>query len=132
MNFAGTAAGGIAADETLEAEVQELEISIDEAKHAVEAAQMAQRLFNNADFRKVIVEGYFRDEAARLAMVHAEPSLRPDIQAAIMNDMKGPGALKRYLSHMVQRGFAAENEIVKAREAIFELRTGDTYQSFEE
>lgn len=111
------------ADQAIEQEIQELEISIDEAKKAVETGEMAERLSSNSDFRKVIVEGYFLHEAARLALLHSDPGLRADIKATVLDEMKGPGALKRYLSHLVQRGFAANQQIQDTRNHIFELRT---------
>ncbi|MGQ0565585.1 MAG: hypothetical protein ACT4OK_11010 [Gemmobacter sp.] len=110
---------------TPEEEFQELEITIEQAKEAVETGKAAQRLYSNPDFKALIVDGYFLKEAARLALLHGDPGLRADIKGAVLDEMKGPGALKRYLSLLVQRGRAAEDEINQAREAMFELMNGD-------
>lgn len=106
---------------TPEEEFAELEITIEEAREALELGKAAERLSTNPDFKQLIVEGYFVKEAARLAILHGDPGLRADIKQAVLDEMKGPGALKRYLSLLVQRGRMADDEIARAREAMFEL-----------
>lgn len=55
------------------------------------------RLESNRDFKKLIADGYLKDEAVRLVHLKADPSMQtPDRQAAIDRDISGIGALLQY------------------------------------
>lgn len=103
-------------------EIEQVELSIAEAKKAVEKAKIARRLSTNPDFKKLILDGYFVEEAARLALLSGDPALPEEYRGHVMRDLHGPGALKRYLSTMVQMGDIAEKEIEEHQETLEELR----------
>lgn len=110
---------------TPEEEFQELEISMTEAKQTVELGKAAERLYHNSDFKKVILDGYFLHEAARMVLAHNNPGLRPEMRALIMDDMKGPAALSRYLSMVVQSGHHAQMNIAQTEEEMASLMSSE-------
>ena len=52
--------------------INAIERDIKEARKHVELGDSLERLLNNRDFKKVIVEGYFEKEAARLVHLKAD------------------------------------------------------------
>lgn len=110
-------------------EIQELELTIEAAREIVERGNMATRLADNPDFKKIIMEGFFRDEAARLVHLVSDPSLPEGDRSHIQNAIQGIGYLKRYLSTMVQMGVNAEREINESRETLEEIRSEELYES---
>lgn len=79
-------------------EIQQLEASIQHAKTVVDFGATVERLFNNRDFKKVISEGYFEQEAIRLVHLKADPNMQSVAQQeAIVKQMDAIGSLKQYL-----------------------------------
>lgn len=108
-------------------DIEQIELSIEEAKKIVERGEMARRLADNPDFKALILEGYFEKEAARLATIVSHPSMEAH-QKHIMNDIMGIGALRRFLSSVVQMGDTAAREISEAEEALDEIRQEEVGQ----
>jgi hypothetical protein len=102
-------------------DIEQIELSIEEAQKMVERASMARRLADNPDFKALVLEGYFEKEAARLANLISHPSLGEN-HKHVWNDMMGIGAFRRYLSTAIQMGDLAEREIEEARETLDEIR----------
>lgn len=103
-------------------DVEMLELSIEEAKKLVDLGAACQRLATNADFKKIILEGYFVEEAARLALLSSDPNLSEEIRNHVYRDLAGPGALKRHLHTIVQRGRIAAEEILDHQETLEDMR----------
>lgn len=103
-------------------EIEQIELSMEQAKAVVERARLARQLSKNPAFKKLIMDGYFVDEAARLAHLVSDPALAPEHRQFVFNDLNGVGALKRYLSTIVRMGDAAEREIAEAEMELEELR----------
>ena len=95
----------------LENELQEIEVTIEELKKAVELRDTVLRLHNNKDFQKIVEEGYFVQEASRILLLKGDPNLPADKAAFLEMDGYGPGAFKRYLYTAVQMGNQAEDQI---------------------
>ena len=55
-----------------EQQLQELEITLEDAQNRLSMAEALQRLHNNPDFMKVILDGYFAKEAQRVVMARAD------------------------------------------------------------
>jgi hypothetical protein len=55
-----------------EGQLQELEISLEDAQDRVSTAEALERLDQNKDFQKVILDGYFAKEAQRAVMARAD------------------------------------------------------------
>lgn len=77
--------------------VQLIEENIRHAKEFVELDKALQRLMENRDFRKVIQEGYLRDEAVRLVHLRGDPAFQtPERQAAVLSQIDAIGQLLGY------------------------------------
>lgn len=103
-------------------EIEQIELSIEAAKEMVSRGQAAEKLATHPDFKKLVIEGYFKDEAARLAVLSSDPNISEEIRAHVMRDMAGVGAFRRYLSTLVQLGQHAAAEIAEAQETLDEIR----------
>jgi hypothetical protein len=65
---------------TAEQQIHSIGISIDKAKETIELAEALQRLHQNADFKKVILEELFKVEAARAVLLKTDPGMLGDEQ----------------------------------------------------
>lgn len=104
-------------------QVEQLEQQLIEAKKLVERRQMAIRLSQNPDFKKLILDEFCLQEAARYVHASADPSLGPDERADALALAQASGHLKRFLSVTVQMGAHAERDIPNIDEAIDEARS---------
>lgn len=103
-------------------QIQALEAQkIDEQK-LVDLRDAILRLSGNHDFRKVINEGFLRDEAARSIRMAGEPTLSAQEKTALIEMALAAGHLQRYLSANVQMGNMAENNIHQIDGQLEELR----------
>lgn len=102
-------------------EVEQIELSIEEAKKMVALKDAVEKLSSNREFRKLFVEGYFKTEAVRLTTLLADPSMqqhRDDILASL----EAISMTQRFLRETVQMGRVAEGEIREFEEALEETR----------
>ena len=102
--------------------VAELEQNRATNEELVALRDMALRLSENPDFRRLFVEGYFRDEAARLVQLSEDPILDATKQNDCLRMAQATGHCKRYLSAIVVRGNVAANDIMALDEQIAEAR----------
>lgn len=102
--------------------IKEIEVSLEDAQREIELGRAVERLNANRDFKTIFLEGYFKDEAARLAMLYSHPGLRADMQEAVQRDLCGPGAVVRYLQTILRAAQTAENVVAQGEEALDELR----------
>lgn len=107
-------------------EIEEVELSIAYAKEIVARGAMAEKLSHNADFKKLVLEGYFVNEAARLALLYSDPNLNAETREAVARELSGPGTFKRYLSTLVQMGHIAQRELREHTETLDEIRSEET------
>lgn len=113
-------------------EIETVEMSIVEAEKMVKRAEAAKRLSNIPEFKKLVMDGYFVDEAARLVHLSSDPSIPENIRDVVVRDMAGPGAFKRYMSAIVTMGENAAREIENARDTLEELREEELYNDDDE
>lgn len=104
--------------------IEEIELNIKEAKKITDLGKALDRLHSNRDFKKVIGEGFFKDEAVRLVHLKADPSMQSEeMQAAIEKHMQGIGALTQYfrmISHQAMLASKAMEEDERTREELME------------
>ena len=106
--------------------IEEIELNIREAQEVVELGEALNRLADNRDFKKVIKEAYFRDQAVQLVQAKASPSMqRPEVQAAINKAIDGIGELYQFFNKVTSQAEMARAAIVSSEEAIEELVAGD-------
>ena len=103
-------------------QVQQLEKQLDDAKTLVETRQMAIRLFQNPDFKKLIMDGFCLHDAARYAQESGDPALDVEQRADALAMAQASGHLKRFLSMAVQMGAHAERTMPELHAALDEVR----------
>lgn len=113
-------------------DIEQVELTIAEAKKIVDRGKMAEKLSRNPDFKKLVMDGYFVDEAARLVHLSHDPSLPENIRNTVLRDMAGPAAFKRYMSALVLMGQNAEREILEHEETLEELREEELFDDADE
>ena len=105
----------------LQKEIQQVHVSIEQAKEIVKLGEEAIALAENPLFEKLVLKGYFIDEAARLVHLYGDPNISADIKAKIQSDLAGPAHFKRYMQTFIARGRAAHNEIAAHQQSLEEL-----------
>lgn len=102
---------------------KEIEISIENAREAVERKKSVEALFKNKHFKEIFEEGYFKDEAARLVSLLTDPEFNSDEeQKKILNDMIGISATRQFLLNIYAMGRQMENAIKRSEEQLEEMR----------
>ena len=97
--------------------VQAIEANIKEARKIVEIGQSLERLQSNRDFRKVVLEGYFEQEAIRLVHLKSDPAMQSaDSQKSIVTMMDAIGALHQYFQTVFHKASIAKKAIVSDEE----------------
>jgi hypothetical protein len=103
--------------------VQEIQVSIDEAKKFVTDAEAVKRLFKNRDFKKIFTDGYFKEEPARLVALMTDPEFQSEErQRMLRDDMIGISSLRRYLMNVQRLGYQMEQRIKASEEELQELQ----------
>lgn len=81
-----------------ERDIQEVEISIEQARAFIAIGDAIERLEKNPDFIKVVEQNYFTHEAARAVSLIAHPAQqRPEAQAALASYLRGISEFQQYL-----------------------------------
>ena len=99
-----------------EEELNQLDANIAEAKHYIDIKKSVERLFKNRDFKKVILEYYFKEEAARLVMAKSS-NLNEEQKKLIDCMIYGIGALSNFFDSVHQRGMQAEEALREDEDA---------------
>lgn len=103
-------------------EIAHIELSLSEAERLVALGKAIERLNKNPDFQKVILDGYFRDEASRLTMLTADITLAPEQRDGVWGGIRGIGELRAYLMKTKIIADTAEKEVLDFKETLDELR----------
>ena len=102
--------------------VEEINLDIEHAKGLVSKSEALKRLESNADFRRVFIEGYFKDEAIRLVDAKSMPQLQgEEAQAQIIKSIDGIGTCKEYLRTVHHVGDNAKRAIEDSEQLLEEL-----------
>lgn len=92
--------------------IQEIELNISQAKKIVELGDCLERLRNNRDFKKVIQEGYFEQEAVRLVHLKSDISFQtPERQKSILTQIDSIGNLNQYFETVFHQARLASKAI---------------------
>lgn len=103
-------------------EVETIELSMEEARKTIKLGETAKSLSQNSAFKSIIMEGYFVEEASRLAILSSDPNISDTARAGVMRDLAGIGALKRYLHTKTQMGEIAARALAEAEEELAMVR----------
>ena len=99
--------------------VQQIELELEEAKSRVADLEALERLQLNADFKRIFTQGYFKDEAARIVGLKADPNFvfAGKKQAKFLEILEyGVSALQQHFRLIRQKGESA-------REALDDMET---------
>ena len=91
-------------------DIETIELSIEEAKKLVQAADSLDKLMSNREFKKIILEGYFKDGAVRCVQAYGDPNLS-EYREEIMKDISGIGSLQQYLHKIRMTGNMMRQQI---------------------
>ena len=103
-------------------QVQALEQQLKNAKELVAQRDLAIKLSENPDFRKLILDQFCTTECARYVQASADPALNAEQRADSLAIAQASGHLKRFLSVMVTMGNTAAREIGELEDQIEEAR----------
>lgn len=104
-------------------QIETIEITIEQAKEAVQLRDDAFALSENPIFKKLIMQGYFEKEPARIASIYAHPSISPEQRGMLERDLHAVGAMRLYMQKLIQLGDIADREIKASQETLDELRS---------
>lgn len=78
--------------------IEQLDAAIRSNRKTVERGKALARLLVNKDFKEVIKDGYFNQEAIRLVHLRSDPNMQtPEKQESIIKQMDAIAALSEYL-----------------------------------
>lgn len=98
----------------------QIETGIEFAQKRVDKAARVLELYDDPRFKEVIINGYFEAEAIRMVGLYGSGSGSQEQLRDLEKDMHAVGALRRYLSMIVQDGRMAEGDLQANKEALQE------------
>lgn len=110
-----------------EAEIEKVQVHIDQVKEAIELADKLAVLENIPEFEEIIIEGFMKGEPARLASIITDPNMLEEVdQREILGAIKAVGYLGDYLRNIFRRGAQMKQALAQAEEYQEKLRSGET------
>lgn len=103
-------------------ELQQLERNIKQAQQIVDLGDALERLKSNRDFKKVVIDGYFEQEAIRLVHLMSDSNMQsPESQQAIHKQMIGVGTFRDFLQTLEVRAQMAGRAVMADEQTRDEL-----------
>ena len=103
-------------------QIQQVEVSLEQAKKAVALKQDVIKLENTKAFCNVVLDGYFDTEAVRLVLLKSDHEMQsPEQQEHVLRQMDAIGTFRQYLGTLVYLGNMAEKALVDDSETHAEL-----------
>ena len=103
-------------------EVEALQNQLTDAHALVDRREKALKLFNNPEFKEIILDGFCLKDCARYAQSSEDPALDANARADSLNIAQASGHLRRFLSVIIQMGNAAAYQIPSIEQAILEIQ----------
>ena len=103
-----------------EQDIEQVELSIEHAKLSVGNMKALNKLTRNKDFEKIILEGYFKEEASRLVLLKGDPAMEQYL-ISIDKQINAIGQFRQYLSTIMALGGQAERAIAEDEQTREEL-----------
>lgn len=103
-------------------ELEQLEIQKKSNLDFIKRKELVERLQNNREFKKVILEDFCEKECAAYAKASADPNLSAEDRADALALAQAAGHLQRYLHVAIRMGVAAENQMAELDKTIDEVR----------
>ena len=106
----------------LQSEIEEIEISMEEARVKVKDMDDILSLTGYPIFQRLIIKGYFEEYALNCLRMSTSVAVDDRTRKQVEIDMHGPSALRRYLDGIIQQGVAAKNAISVGENHIQQLQ----------
>jgi len=105
-------------NEEYEEAAEEVRITEEQAKYHIEMMESLERLYNNKDFKKVFMDGYFKEEASRLVLLRADHNIQQEEKTVQSIDDKiiGIGELRQFMLTVFARGRQMREAVAEANE----------------
>lgn len=95
-----------------EYDIETVELSIEEAQKKIDLMNAVDKLKSNRDFKKVVLQGYFENEAIRLVSLKANPGTQSkEDQEQIIKYIDSIGSFMNYLNMIRHQGKMAESSL---------------------
>ena len=97
-----------------EQELEQVELSIKHARKNIDRHDSFNKMMKTKEFKSLIEDGYFVNEASRLVLLKADPSLQSDEdQKQLDNSIMAIGHLRQYFMTIVQLGSMSAKALVE-------------------
>ena len=97
--------------------LQQIELSIEQAQSYIDKADALTRLHKNQDFKKVIVDGFFKEEASRAVLLKGDPNIQgAEEQRQINNTIDAIGGLYNYFRNVFYMGDQSSRSLEEDKE----------------
>lgn len=107
-------------------DIAEIEESIRRHRIHIEIGNALERLSHNADFKQIVLEGYFREEAIRLVHLKGHPAMQGDEQQkSIVQQMDAISCFSQYLDLLKRNAALAVKHIANDEQTRDELMEED-------
>ena len=108
------------------AQLQTVNVSIDEARKSVDKRDALARLVKNRDFKTIISTGFFEKEAIRTVALKSHPAFQGDQEQLDLDRiMFAIGSLQQYLLTIRAQGDQMERGIAEMEQTRDELMVED-------
>jgi hypothetical protein len=111
-------------EQSIEAQMSdthELETTLEDLREIVARKNAAIKLESNREYKKLILDGLFKEEASRLVAISAEPSMAREADL-IMESIRSISHFQQYMRSVIQMGTIAENNLAEHMEMLEEVR----------
>ena len=103
-------------------DLTELQEELKVCEESVQTMEAATRLLNNADFKKVILEGFIKDEMHRHMTLAICDKISAEERDLNNNLAKSAAALSNYLETIMQMGRIAQEDVTAINDQIESLQ----------
>ena len=106
--------------------VEQVEKGIADARSDIEMGDILERLYKNADFKKIILEGYLEEEALNMVRTRALVESSEDQSRHVLAEIDAISRLGRHLEIIQQKARQArEIRIPQHEQLLAEIREGE-------
>lgn len=102
-------------------QIQEVELSIEQAQALIKRGEQALKLADNKDFKELVLDGYLVNEASRLARLSADFTLDPQVRSEVLLMVQAIGCFHTYMRNIIRQGDMAKRDLAAAQETLQEL-----------
>lgn len=107
---------------TNEEDIKAIELSVEQARKIVEFGKAIKRLEKTSEYKTVIQDGYFTEEAARLVHLTADPNMADSTrQAGIQQAIRAIAEFRMYLQVKSLEAEMAEKAIEEAKDELAQI-----------